>query len=189
MARSSRPGPKVGSLEWRRRVSEGTRRGQARVREFKRVKPRDLDRLRTEGEVSAPLRPLLAIAEDEARELFNQLGGPDNVSPAKRMLIEDTVAVGVALRGQVAIYLRTGDAEAASRVGTLASTRRSSLAAIGLEHAKQEIDLGTYLAQRETPQDRPQRANGSGPAQPPEADDVVPAEHDTSVTPTEETTP
>jgi hypothetical protein len=61
-------------------------------------------------------------------------------------------AVGIALRGQLALYLQTGDGDAAARVGSLANARRTSLAAIGLErHAREVGDLSTYLAKVSPP--------------------------------------
>jgi hypothetical protein len=156
-------GTKRGSDAWRQRVAEGTRRAIARRREAALIRPRDLDRLRSSGLVTEGLRPLLKIAEQEASELFAALGGVGRVSEQKRILIEDLCAVGVALRGTLAAYLRTSDSELASRIATLAGARRSSLAALGLERLEREVmDLQTYLCTKaaEAAQNTPERENG-----------------------------
>ena len=141
-------------------MSEGTRRGIARRRERTRVQPRDLDRLQREGEISEALRPLVDIAGDEARELFDALGGFDVVSPQRRLLIEDAVATGIVLRGVLALYLRTEDVELVSKVGTLTAARRASLIALGLDRAEHLVpDLATYLAAKDA-QAPPSGTNG-----------------------------
>ena len=137
-----------GSPEWRERVSRGVKRGQHRRRERLRARPRDLDRLRSEGLVTESLRPLVAVAEEEAVEIFEALGGADRVTPQKRIIIEDLCAVGIALRGTLALFLQSNDPELASRIATLAGARRASLVALGLERLEKEIDLKTYLVQR-----------------------------------------
>lgn len=90
------------------------------------------------------------------------------------MLIEDAVALGIALRGQLAIYLRAQDGEVASRVGTLVGQRRQSLAALGLERVSKELDLTEYLESKATD-------NGAGGAIITDPD-TLPAE-ETSCTP------
>ena len=136
------------SPEWRERVSRGVKRGQQRRRERLRARPRDLDRLRSEGLVSPALRPIVSIAEVEAAEIFEGLGGTDRVTPQKRIIIEDLCGVGIALRATLALFLQSNDPELASRIATLAGARRASLVALGLERLEKEIDLKTYLAQR-----------------------------------------
>jgi hypothetical protein len=94
-----KPGAVKGSPEWRARTGAGVRRANERRREAARVRPRDLQRLRRSGSVAPALRPLLDIAETEAVELMDSLGGPDRVTPQRRILVEDVTAVGMVLRG------------------------------------------------------------------------------------------
>jgi hypothetical protein len=136
--------------ESRRRISRGLRRYHQRKREAARVRPRDLQRLRKSGTVSESLRPLLEIAEQESSELLEALGGVEHVSPQRRVLVEDAVAVGMVLRAELARYLQAGDADAGARVGSLANARRASLAALGLERHAREVDLQAYLAAKGT---------------------------------------
>ena len=134
--------------ETKRRISRGLRRYYQRRREAALVRPRDLDHLRASGTVAPPLWPLLEIAEQEAEELLAALGGPDRLTPQRRLIVEDLVAVGIALRAELARYMQAQDGDAAARVGTLANSRRASLAALGLERLETEIDLTTYLEKR-----------------------------------------
>ena len=152
---------RVGTPEWHRRVTEGTRRGKERRRERLCSRPRDLERLRRDGFVAESLRPIVEIAEEEAGEIMRALGGVDSVTAQKRILIEDLCAVGIALRGTLALYLQEPDPELGSRLSTMASTRRSSLALLGLERFEREIDLSSYLAQKSA-EIEPGDANGSG---------------------------
>ena len=80
-----RAGARKGSSEWKARVSSGLRRHHERRRQEARVRPRDLDRLQASGSVAPSLRPLLAIAGEEAIELIAALGGPDQISPQRRI--------------------------------------------------------------------------------------------------------
>ena len=143
-----RPGAEYGSPEWRERVSAGLRRYHERRRKVAQVAPRDLARLARDGELAPSLRPLLPIAAEEAYELTEALGGLASVSPQRRAIIEDIVAVGIVLRATLARFLQTRDHELGSKVGTLASARRASLQALGLERVAKELDLSTYLAQK-----------------------------------------
>jgi hypothetical protein len=140
-------------------VAAGLRRYHERRRKVAKVAPRDLRRLEKSGTVVHALKPLLPLAAEEAYELTEALGGLDAVSPQRRVLIEDLVAIGLALRATLALFLQNGDPELASKVGTLASARRSSLQAVGLERIAKELDLASYLAA----QDRRDGPNGSEP--------------------------
>lgn len=137
-----------GSREWRERVSRGAKRGLHRRRESKRARPRDLERLRRSGTVAEGLRPIAAIAEAEALEITEALGGTVHVTPQQRILIEDLCAVGIALRGTLALYLQEPDPELGSRLSTMASTRRASLALLGLSRFQHEVSLDDYLQTR-----------------------------------------
>ena len=137
-------------VEWtsERRSShaEATRRGIEDRRSRLAVRPRDLDRLRREGLVAEPLRPLVVLAEREYEELIIQLGGPDEVPPTRRMLCEDTVSLGIATRAELGRFLRTADPAALERVATLANSRRANLIAIGLERRAAKVrDFATYF--------------------------------------------
>ncbi len=74
----------------------------------------------------------------ELSELVDSFGGMDAMTPTMRAVVEDAVSVGVALRGELGRYLQTGDPDAASRVATLANTRRNSFSLLGLDPRKAE---------------------------------------------------
>ena len=133
----------------RQRISAGVSRWHRLRRERAKVRPRDLDRLARSGVVAPALQPIVRVAADEAAELFAALGGIDHVSEQKRILVEDLVAVGIALRGQLQLYLQGADGEVAGRIGTLAGARRASLVALGLERHVREVTLQDYLKQRD----------------------------------------
>lgn len=139
-----------GSAEWRRRVSEGARRGLERRRARQRARPRDLDRLRREGLVAGSLRPLVDVAEAELREWCEALGGVAEVTPMRRAVLEDAAGLGIALRAELQRFLGSHDPAALERVSTLANSRRAALVAAGLDAAEPEaMDIRDYLAQRQ----------------------------------------
>ena len=135
MARMSRE-------NWRERQAAGI---DARRRR-QRSRPVELDRLKREGVVAAALVP---VAEHHARvmeELIDQCGGPDEVTPARRILIEDTCKLGIALDAELGRFVQTEDPAALERVATLANSRRSNLMAAGLDRYVREAEtLQAYL--------------------------------------------
>jgi hypothetical protein len=143
-------------------VSAGLRRYHDHRRKVAKVAPRDLRRLEQSGTVALALKPLLPLAAEEAYELTEALGGLNAVSPQRRVLIEDLVAIGLALRATLALFLQSSDPELASKVGTLAAARRASLQALGLERVAKELDLNAHLAKYER-EDRAQDASDSDP--------------------------
>ena len=134
-----------GSPEWRERVRRGAKRGLDRRRESKRARPRDLDRLTAQGLVAESLRPIVAVAVQEAVEITQALGGADRVTPQQRILIEDLCSTGIALRGTLALYLQKPDPELGSRISTMVGARRANLALLGLERFQRELSLDEYL--------------------------------------------
>jgi hypothetical protein len=158
----------------RARISHGLKRYHDRQRKVAEVSPRDLRRLEKSGTVAEALRPLLPIAAEEAYELTEALGGPEAVSPQRRMIIEDLAAMGITLRATLALFLQSSDSELVSKISALASARRASLQALGLERISKELDLTTYLAQKaaENRADGADGANGDNPdAQPASTDE------------------
>jgi hypothetical protein len=130
-------------------VSAGLRRYHERRRQLAEVKPRDLARLERTGVVARSLRPLIGIAAEEAEGLTIALGGPDRITPQQRILVEDLCAVGITLRACMALFLKEPDPDIASKIGTLAGARRSSLALLGLSRCENEVpDLSTYLREK-----------------------------------------
>ena len=122
-------------------------RGYQSRAERTRVSLSDIRRFRRHGLVTDAIHPLTLIAEDEVRAIFEALGGQDNVSEMERALVEDFARVGVVLRGELARYCN-GDIAAGVKVGTLASIRRASLVALGLQRRAKEIGLEDYLDAR-----------------------------------------
>ena len=161
MPRSPRPGPRTGSPEWRRRISAGLRHWNAVRREMARVAPSELLELEKTGTVSPSLRPYAVQAIEEADGLAQALGGVENVSPQRLALIQDATRVGLVMRAVLARFLQgDGDPELASKVATMASTRRALLSALGLERVQKELDLHTYIASKAS-EDAAQRGNSS----------------------------
>jgi hypothetical protein len=120
--------------------------------------------------VSRPFGPIVDAAGIEAGELIEALGGPDLVSPQRKVIIEDVVRIGVALKALLALFVQAEvpDPEIASKLGTLAASRRAGLQACGLERHEREVSLRDYLASRQ-----PDAARAIDPA--PGAE-VVPAD-------------
>jgi hypothetical protein len=151
----------------RQRISRGTRNALARKRELARVRPADLDVLRRNGTVSAPLRPFLDAADLEGLELsLAYEGDPAGshyrpLSTPRRVLLDDLLRMGLVLRGELARYLQSGDSDAGARVGTLAANRRATLQILGLEHPEHEVSLTDYLDRRGA-ENRAGGSDGSG---------------------------
>ncbi len=135
---------KLGSNDLNDRVSRTRSRATQRRREAHSIALSDVRRYRREGLVSASMLPLTKMAEDEAKALFQALGGEDNVSEQERALVEDFARVGVVMRGELSRYL-TGDRDAGKVVGIMAATRRSSLVALGLQRREKELGLEDYI--------------------------------------------
>ena len=170
MSRKRKPGAPKGSPEWRQRISDGQKRAhqrkaeaKEREREAARVYPRDLALLRSTGTVSGPLLPLFEVAELENLELLDAIGG-DVASPQRKAILQDAVRVGMVLRAELARYLQGQDPDAGARVGSLATARRSSLVALGLDRLAQDVvDLQTYIdSKAQTAEDGVGGPNGDG---------------------------
>ena len=147
---------RLSHAEWEERRAAGVKAREDRIR----VRPRDLDRLKREGIISEGLKPLTELARQEQEEIVAQLGGPDEVTPARMRLIEDAMLLGVAFRAEFARFVKTGDPAALDRVSTLANTRRSNLLAVGLNAPPREaIDIQGYMARAEGNGDRATEAN------------------------------
>ena len=108
--------------------------------------PRDLQELRANGSISPSVMPFVPDGEQECMELIDQLGGPDCLSAAERILCEDVGRMGVVLRAEAARYAQTQDSDAASRVSALSSARRQAVALLGLRPREVQVaSLGDYL--------------------------------------------
>jgi len=128
------------SPEARRRAGQRVRKRQ--VQEA-RVSLSDIRRLRYFGQVSDSLKPLASQVERELGRLLADKG--DAITEAERTIIEDVARLGLLMRAEFAVYLRTGEREAAASVRALAGERRAGLKAVGLERRVKEIDLHAYL--------------------------------------------
>jgi hypothetical protein len=95
------------------------------------------------------LKACAVLAQKEALGLVSALGGVDNISEQRLVLIQDVARLGLVLRAVMARFLQgDGDPELASRVASITSARRSSLVALGLERVAKELDLNTYQIQK-----------------------------------------
>ena len=139
----NRPGTKRGSAEWKARISRSKRekyiRDRERELELAEIRPRHIKAL-ADGVVSKSLAWLLPLAEQEGIELLTALGGPAEVSPQRRAIVEDAVSLGMVLRAELGRYLQSRDVEAAARVSSLANARRAALVAVGLDRIAKQID-------------------------------------------------
>lgn len=151
------------SPEWRANVARGLRRRYEVLRRAARITPSDLVALARVGSpVRAELRPLVDAAASELEELVAALGGQDHVSPQRLLLAQDVVRLGLLVRALMQRFAQSGDADLASRLGTLLSTRRAGIVALGLERHAREVSLKDYVAQREREtRDGAGGANGS----------------------------
>jgi hypothetical protein len=129
--------------------SQSVKRYWEHRRALWRVSPGEFVELQKSGTISESLKRAAVLAQEEGLALISAMGGLENVSEQRLVLIQDTVRLGLVLRAVVARFLQgDGDAELATKVGTLASARRSSLQALGLNRVAKEIDLTTYLREK-----------------------------------------
>ena len=132
--------------ETRRRISRGLARYRRRRKILAKTEPRDLARLKNSGTVTPALRPLLTIASEESGDIINALGGPAQVTPQQRALVEDLAAAGIALRATLMLFLQGAEGDHAARIGALVSVRRASLVCLGLNRVEHEVqDLRDYM--------------------------------------------
>jgi len=172
MARTPKPGAPKGSPAWRERISAGLRRYQARQRALARVLPTDLAAAERSGSVRPDLRHAVGEAATELCAWVEALGGENAVSAQRRSLLQSAARLGVAERAITLRLLQTADTELASRLATVATSRRALLAAVGLDEQRHEMSLSEYLAQR-TQEQAQERGNGSPPAQPPAEGEIA----------------
>ena len=124
--------------------SKATVGAYQRRSERTRVSLGDIRRWRQHSLVTDAILPLTHYAEDECRAIFEALGGLDNVSEMERALVEDFARVGVVLQAELARFVN-GDRDAGRMVGTMATIRRASLVALGLQRRAKELGLEDYI--------------------------------------------
>ncbi len=134
----------------RERISRGLARYRRRRKILAKTEPRDLARLKNSGTVTPALRPLLTIASEESGDIINALGGPAQVTPQQRALVEDLAAAGIALRATLMLFLQGAEGDHAARIGALVSVRRASLVCLGINRVEHEVpSLSDYLASKD----------------------------------------
>lgn len=136
--------PKKGSEGYVERVARMNASNTARQRETARINLPEIRKYRREGLVESNLIPITLIAEDELRAIIYALGGPDNVTEQERAIAEDFSRVGIVLRAELSRYVG-GDRDAGKIVGQMASIRRQSLVALGLQRRAKELGLEDYI--------------------------------------------
>ena len=112
-----------------------------RKRAASRIALEDVRKFRRDGLVEPSLIPLTKMAEDEAREVIASLGGPDCISEAERLVVEDLARLGIILRAELGVFMGGGSGaqEAAKQATSVAAARRTSLLALGLGRREQEL--------------------------------------------------
>jgi len=129
--------------------SESVRRAWEHRRALWRVSPGELVELQKRGDISESLKGYAVLAQEEALSLISALGGLENISEQRLVLIQDAARLGLVLRAVLARFLQgDGEPELASRVATITSARRQNLQALGLERLEKELDLHSYLRER-----------------------------------------
>jgi hypothetical protein len=146
-------------------MSRKAKHRAARERERLKLTPKAVRRYVAFRECAEGLKPIVRSAEEDMIDLIHDLTGGgtiDDLPAAKRLLVESALQTVVASRAMFAIFIETRDPELASRMATQATTLHRALTTLGLDRISREIDLGTYLATKDT-ENRAQRANGDTP--------------------------
>jgi len=170
MARQKRPGARVGSPEWRERLSRGHRRANEQRRERGvGVMPDDIKRFRRKGAIAPSLR---ALCEQSSRELeawLHDLGGEAELSAMERSVLENAARVDVIVRAEMARFLaaepgsKTG-LEAAAAVRASVATQVKLLESLGLGRRARPVDVTDVVRAIEA------RANGANGSERPRED-------------------
>lgn len=103
------------------------------------------------GVVSPDVRDAVTGAEIEAETVLAALGGIDNVSPQRMLLVRDLARAGVIARVVFGRLLREGvlENDAIGKITSIFRSRTSTMIALGLDRAQRDaLDLKTYLASR-----------------------------------------
>lgn len=129
--------------------SESVRRYWKRRHALWNVSPGEFVELQKHGTISESLKQSAVGTQEETLSIVAGLGGVENISEQRLVLVQDTARLGLVLRAVMARFLQgDGDPELASRVATITSARRQNLQALGLERVSKELDLQSYLAER-----------------------------------------
>jgi hypothetical protein len=148
-------------------VSEGTRYGLAKRRQMAMVMPMDLAYLRDSSTVAKPLLPFFQAAQIEGTELAlayeGEAGTPSHrpLSAPRKALLDDYLRAGLFMRGELARYAQSQDADAGSRAITAMGRRSAILEKLGLDHIEREITLDEYLSAKAA-ENRAGDPNGGG---------------------------
>jgi len=125
----------------------------AEAKQLRRIASADLKAvLRGEAGSRERLAPLTNDSFTELLELATALGGLEVLSPQKVALLQDYARLGLMMRALTVKFCETEDPELASRAATLAANRRATLSLLVLERYQRELDLRTYLKEREAGQ-------------------------------------
>lgn len=103
--------------------------------------------LQKQGTVSEALKGCAALAQEEALALTGALGGIENISEQRTILLRDSVRLGLLLRVLMSQFLQgVGDPDLATRIATITTARRTLLQTLGLERVANEVpDLHDYI--------------------------------------------
>ena len=140
------------SAEWRENIARGVRRRAEVKRLLARIVPSEITALEHSGSIAPSLRPYAVQAASEADGLVTALGGQDQVSEQRMVLVQDTARLGLLARALTARVLQ-GGAKNMDEIGKLTSVlnaRRANLVALGLERLQREVDLASYIAETGT---------------------------------------
>ena len=131
----------------RENCRKGRIRYYARKREEQWVTTADVENLRKPTSPASPaLRVDARAAAVELEVLVAALGGPENISPQREILAADASRLGLVARALMRLFAQSESPEVASRIATVLTARRATLAALGLDEHRAEHDLESYLA-------------------------------------------
>ena len=113
------------------------------------------------------IRPVLMARADQAEDMVQALGGPDELTPQRRGLLDQWVQAQTIADCAFLIFARDGEigARAVERHTSATNTARNALIALGLgRHAHKVPDLESYLRERYGPdaEDGAGATNGQG---------------------------
>ena len=127
------------SLEMRRRIAEGTKRGQKPWRDGLRVLPGDIRAFKLRGQISRSLIPMVRAATRMIGNYAQDLGGEENLTTGQRVALLNLFRSMVAANGLYSTYLRTGKTFQLDQAARFANAELRALDRLGLQRRTNQV--------------------------------------------------
>jgi len=169
---NGRPGTRLGSPEHMERRRRGLKREKEKRAKVMAVSMKEIGEVIRSGAVRPELAPYLTQSKHLVEQLLVDHGAEVNesgnvvdlgeVSTAKAILIENVGRLALAISALTVRFARTGDQEAATRLGSLVTAQR--VRALRWEHVRWGDDANDRSRRLQVVENLPQGGSGEGEA-------------------------